>query len=309
MAKVGRFFADGVHFVQIKRYATFVGNRRQMQHTVRRTAQRHIRGNRVPDRRRRHNIAGTDILFHKLHNLHTRVFCKLDTRGIYRGDRTVAAKPHTEYFGQAVHRVCRIHTRARTAGRTYFFLKFRKLIIVNLARTIRADRFKHTRKRAFFTAHSAREHRSAADEHRRNIEPCRRHQKPGHVLVAVGDHNQPVEAVRHYHRFGGIGDQVTGDERVFHTRMPHCNPVANGDRGEHNRRTARHRHAELYRIANFIQIHMPRHDFVVRANDADERTGLFFVRQAKRVIQRSMRRVMKSVYYGFFNHNYTFNKQ
>ena len=306
VAKVGGAFADFVDFFQGEGNAALVGDCGQVQHTVRRTTKRHVCDDCVADCRFRHNIAGLDLLFHKLHYLHTCVLCKLNSRRVHRRNRTVATQTHTQHFGQAVHGVCGIHTRTRTAGRTYLAFEFRQLTFVDFSCFVSAHRLEHTGEGTLFAAHSACQHRAARNEDRRDIQSRRRHQKPGHVLVAVGNHDEAVKAVRHDHRLGAVRNQITGDEGILHPDVPHRNPVAYGDCREHNRRTACHRNAHLYSIADFVKVLMPRHDFVVGAYYADEGPGKLLVRQAQRMVQGTMRSIVKSVYYCFFNHNDTF---
>ena len=53
---------------------------------------------------------------------------------------------------------------------------------------------------------------------------------------------------------------------------------------------------------------MPGNDFVIRTNHADERAGLFLIRQAQRMIQRSVRGILESVYNCIFNHISTYQR-
>ena len=67
-----------------------------------------------------------------------------------------------------------------------------------------------------------RQHGPAADKNGWNIQPRRRHEEAGDVLVAVGDHHQGVEAVGQDHGLGGVGDEVPGDQGVFHPLVAHA---------------------------------------------------------------------------------------
>ena len=40
-----------------------------------------------------------------------------------------------------------------------------------------------------------------------------------HVLVAVGNHHQPVKLMGQGHGLGGVGDEIPGDQGVFHHQM------------------------------------------------------------------------------------------
>ena len=175
MAKVGCFFADCVYLVKVKSNTAFVCDCGKVEHTVGGATKRHIRRDCVFNCRRRHNITRTNILSYKLHYLHTCMLCKLDTGRINSRNRTIPLQAHTKHFGKAVHGICRIHTRAGAAGRTYLTLEFAKLFFVDFACFICANCLKHTGKRTLFTAHSPCEHRAAADEYGRDIQPRRRH--------------------------------------------------------------------------------------------------------------------------------------
>ena len=73
----------------------------------------------------------------------------------------------------------------------------------------------------------------------------------------------------HSHRFGGIGDQVTGYQGIFHSDMSHGDTITDCDCREHDRSTACHGYSLFYGIDDFIQIHMAGNDLVVGAYDTD----------------------------------------
>ena len=303
MAQIGGLFADLVDHIQIEFHAALVGDGGKVKHTVGGTAQRHIRGDGVLDRRRRHDIAGSDVLFHKLHDLHTRVLSQLDSRRIDCGNGAVAAKTHTENLGQAVHGICGVHTRAGAAGGASLVFKFAKLILANGARLVGAHRLEHSGKASLLAVNSARKHGAAADEHGGYIQSCRRHKKPGHVFITVGDHDKAVKAVRHDHSLGGVGDQIARDQGIFHTDVTHGNAVAYRDRGEHNGRSARHGNAQLDRLRDLVQIHMTGNDLVIGADNTDKRSVHLLAGKTQRLIKRTVGRIMGAVYYCIFNHD------
>ena len=79
VAEIGSLRADVICNVKIDVYSAFVCNCRQVEHTVCGAAQSHIYGKSVHKRLFRHDVKGFDVLFKKLHNLHSRVLCKLYT--------------------------------------------------------------------------------------------------------------------------------------------------------------------------------------------------------------------------------------
>ena len=276
-----------------------------MEHTVGGATQRHIHGQGVHECLFCHNIAGADILADKLHNRHTRVLGQLNARGVHGGDGAVPAKPHSECLGETVHGVCRVHTRARTAGGAGFALVLIELFVGDPTRVVRTDRLKHGGKAGFLAFHSACKHGTAADEHGGNIHARRRHEKPGHVLVAVGHHDEPVKAVGQDHGLGGVGDQITGNEGVFHARVTHGDAVANGNGGKYNGRSPCHGDTDLDRFYDLVEIHVPGHDFIIGTDDANERTFLFFFCQTQGVKQTAVRGVVHARNNIFLRHNAT----
>ena len=58
--------------------------------------------------------------------------------------------------------------------------------------------------------------------------------------------------------------------------MPHRNSVADGDGRKYDRNAPCFRYAKLYGVYDFIQVHMTRNDFIIRAYNADHRLFHFF---------------------------------
>ena len=111
MTDIGSLLGDLIYQFKIQLYAAFMCYSGQVQHRVCRAAQCHIGSDSVPESLLCHYVAGTDILFQQFHYLHTCLLSQLYPCGISCGDGAVSAKTHTQYFGQAVHGVCGVHTR------------------------------------------------------------------------------------------------------------------------------------------------------------------------------------------------------
>ena len=90
------------------------------------------------------------------------------------------------------------------------------------------------------------------------------------------------------HGFGGISNQIAGDEGVLHADVPHGDPVADGNGGEHDRRAACCANARFDGFGDFIQIHMTGDDFIIGGNDADERLADFLIGQTEGIEQRAV---------------------
>ena len=245
---------------------------RKMKHTVCRTSKSHIDCKSVQNRIFRHNISRSDIVSHKLHNLHSRMFCKLKSRRIYRGNRSVSTKSHSQCFCQTIHAIGCIHSGTRTARRTCFIFKFINFFIVHFACRIRSDRFKHAWQTCLLPFYMSCKHRSSAHKDRRYIDTRSSHKKSRHIFITVRNHNKTVKLMCHCKRLCWICDKISRNKRIFHADMSHRNTVANSNSRNHNRCSSCHCNSHFYRFCNFIKIHMPGNNLIIRAYNSDQRS-------------------------------------
>ena len=150
------------------------------------------------------------------------------------------------------------------------------------------------------------EHGAAADEDGGDVDAGGGHEKSGDVLVAVGDHDEAIEAMREDHRLGRVGDEVTRDERVLHAGVTHGDAVADGDGREHDGSAASHGNAQFHRVHDLIQVHMAGDDLVVGADHGNQGPLLLLFRQAKSVIQAPVGGVLGAVHDLVFHHHRIF---
>ena len=143
VTEVRRFLTDLIDHVQIQLDTSFVGDGGQVQHRVRRAAERHIDRLGVVEGGGRHDIARTDILLDELHDLHARVLGKAQARGVDGGDGAVAAQRHANGLGQAVHGVGGVHARAAAAGGAGVFRIVGDACLIELPGVIGADGLEH----------------------------------------------------------------------------------------------------------------------------------------------------------------------
>ena len=134
----------------------------------------------------------------------------------------------------------------------------------------------------------AGQHGPAGNKNGGHVDAGGGHQQARHVFVAVGDHDQTVELVGHGHGLGGIGNQVAGDQGVFHAHVPHGNTVAHGDGGKLHRRAPGGTNAGLDGFGNFVEVHVAGNDLVVGAHHADQRALQFFFSVAQCIEQRAI---------------------
>ncbi len=286
VAEVGGLFADRVGNIQVDFNAALVGNGRQVKHGIGGAAQGHVHSKGVVKSLFCHNVSRADVLFHHVHHCHARVFCQLNPSGVHSGNGAVALQAHAQHFCEAVHGVSGIHTGAGATAGAGFSLVFPKLFFRDLTGVELTHRLRDRGEAGFASVYMAGQHRSAADKHGRQVQPGSGHQQARDVFVAVGHHYQGVEAVGHGHGFGRVGNQVTGNQGVLHAHMAHSNAVAHGDGREHNGGSPGHGHAQLYRVHDFVNVHVPRHNLVIAADNAYQRPGDLLFGEAQGVVQR-----------------------
>ena len=85
------------------------------------------------------------------------------------------------------------------------------------------------------------------------------------------------------HALGGICNKVTGNERILHSLMTHCNTVANCDSGEYNRCTPCHSNAHLYGFNDLVDVHVTGNDLIVGRNDTYQRSFHFLIDHSESV--------------------------
>ena len=71
------------------------------------------------------------------------------------------------------------------------------------------------------------------------------------------------------HTLGGVSNQITGYQGVFHSNMSHGNTVTHCNGREYDRSSACHGYTLLYCIYNLVQMHMTRYDLIVGTYDTD----------------------------------------
>ena len=305
MAEVRGFCTDFIRKCNIKIHANLMSNRREMQHTVCGASQCHIYRQSIQDSFFRHNIQRSDILPVHFHYLHSGMFRQADTLRVDCRNRSVAWKPHSQNFCQAVHAVCCIHTGTGTASGTCLALELIQFFFADRACAVRSHCFKHGGKACFLPLYMPRHHRPSTYKYGRNIDACRRHQKPRHILVTVRHHYQRVKLMRHRHRFCGICNQIPCHQRIFHADMSHSDTITYRNRRKYDRRPASHSYALLHCIYNFIQIHMPRNNFIMRTDNSHQRPFHLLFCHAQRVKQGTVRSLLHSLFYVITFHIYT----
>ena len=85
--------------------------------------------------------------------------------------------------------------------------------------------------------------------------------------------------------------------------MAHGNTVTYGNGREDNGRAARFCDTHLNRFGNFVEVHVARDNFIVRADNTDERFAELLFCQAECVVKGAVRSIVKTVNNSIFNHS------
>ena len=213
--------------------------------------------------------------------------CRGDRRG-----RAVARQRHADGLGQAVHRVCGVHTCARAAARAGIALCFVEGRLVHHAGLVCADRLEGLGQGYLLAAEMACEHRTAGNQNGRDVQACRCHQHTGHDLIAVRDKNQTVQLMRLRKGLYAVRDQLAARQRIFHADVAHRDAVAYANGRNEYRRTSRHANACLDCVRDLVEVDVTRDDFGIRRNHADDRLLHFLVGHTAGTQQRTVRHTL-----------------
>ena len=135
----------------------------------------------------------------------------------------------------------------------------------------------------------AGEHRTAGDEHRRDVHAQRAEQHAGDDLVAVGDAHGRVEGVALDGALEAVGDGFARHERVVHAVVVHGDAVAHADGGDLEGHAASHVDAGLHGFADLIEVVVTGDDVVAGVEHRDKRALQFLVGQAVGLEQAAVR--------------------
>ena len=279
---------------QLQRNTCFICDCQQMQNRVGRTADGHLAAQRIAECLRRQNVARLDVLLDQLHDLHAGMLCQMNAGSRNSRSRAVARQSHTDGFGQAVHRVCGVHARARATARAGIALCFVEGRVVHHAGLVSADSLEGLGQRYLFTAEMACQHRTAGNQNGRNVQTSGSHQHAGNDLVAVRDEHQTVQLMGLCQRLYAVRDQLTACQRILHADVAHGDAVAYADSRNEHRRAACHADTGLNRVRDLIEVDVTRNDLGIRRNDTDDRLLDLLVGHTAGAQQRTVRHALGS---------------
>ena len=103
------------------------------------------------------------------------------------------------------------------------------------------------------------------------------HQHAGHDLVAVGDHNDPIDAVSYGHHLDAISDQFAAGQGHLHPWVSHCNSVAHADNIELQRCPSGYADACFDSLDYLVEMYVSRDKLVVGIRYGDNRAVELFL--------------------------------
>ena len=127
---------------------------------------------------------------------------------------------------------------------------------------------------------------AAGDEHAGNVEAQRGHQHAGRDLVAVGDADHGVGAVRVHHVLDAVGDQVARRQRVEHAVVAHRDAVVHRDGVELTGNAAGPADLLAHQPAEIAQVDVAGHELHEGIHHRDDRLAEVLVGEARSAPQR-----------------------
>ena len=116
------------------------------------------------------------------------------------------------------------------------------------------------------------QHGAAVDDQRRQVQPGRRHQQPGHHLVAGTQQHNAVKVVQPGHGLHLVGDQVPGGQDEVHPVVAAAHAVTGADDAEFHRRSAGLENPLLHKAGHLPQVVVARGAGAPGVGNADQRT-------------------------------------
>ncbi|MNC21731.1 hypothetical protein D3C75_697150 [compost metagenome] len=262
-------------------------------------AHRHIQCERVVERFLGYDITRLQIQLDQLHELGCRFADEFLAFFGYGENGAVARQRKAQRLGQTVHGVRGEHPGTGAAGWTAVLFQFKQLIIIDFADLVSAYAFEYGSQGELFPlAVHTRFHRAAADKNRRDIDPQGAHHHARRDFITVGNADHAVEPVGGNNRFQGIGNDLAAWQGITHPDMSHGDPVIDADRIEFKRNAAGFADRFLDDFAEFLQMHVARHDVDIGVADRNERLAEILLFYACCPQKTAVRSAVKT----FFDH-------
>ena len=286
---------DAVEVVEVEFHMRLVGQRQEVQHRVRRPAERRRDGDRVLEGLLRHDLTRRDPEAQQVDDRRAGSLGIALTATVDRRRRRGARQAHPDRLGDRTHRVGREHAATRALAGTRGRLDLVEFLLGHRARGARPHRLEHARDVGRHPVVLARHGRTVVDEHAREVEAGGSHQHRRDRLVAAREPDEAVEALGVHHGLDRVGDHLARHERGAHPLVAHRDAVADGDRSELEREAAGLPNADLGVLGELAQRHVARGDLVPRRRDRDLRLVPVVVAHPDGAQHRPRRRLLHAV--------------
>ena len=170
---------DLVEVVEFEGNARLVRDREQVQHRIRRTAERVHHGDGVLEGLLGHDLSRRDAQVEQVQDRDAGVVGVLVATGVDRGHRRAAEQGHPERLAHARHGVRREHARAAPLAGTGRALNGAQLLVADRPDGVRAHGFEDRGDVEGLAVEFAGHDRAAVEEDAGDVETCRGHQHAG----------------------------------------------------------------------------------------------------------------------------------
>ena len=280
----GNAFADAREIVNGQLHLRGVRDGEQVQHGVRRAAERDDDGDGVLKRLLREDVERLDAAPQHFHDGCARAAAIVHLRGRNRVLCGAVRQAHAKRFDGGGHRVRCIHAAARTRTGNGALLDGKKFRIVNFFVRVRADGFKNGNNIELALLRIIRDatgqNRSAINEHGRTIQSRHGDERAGHIFIATADGHKTIHARAADDGFNRVGDDFARDERIFHAFAAHRDAVGDRDGVEDDRLATGSVRAFFGFERELVNVHVAGRDVAPCRGDADDGLGKIFLREA-----------------------------
>jgi hypothetical protein len=270
-------------------------DREQVQDGVRGARDGHHHGDRVLERLLREDLPRPEVHLEHLGRRDAAFACR-DLPPVVDGGRAGRARQrHAERLAHGGHRVRRVHPGARPRRRARGALDRVQIRVAHRALRVRADRLEHVLDRDVPTVVGAGQDRAAVQVDAREVHARHRHQHAGLRLVAAGDADERVQALRMHHEFHRVGDQVARHQRRLHALVSHRDAVGDRDRRELDRHRVALPDALLREGGELVEVVVARRDLVPARGHGHLRLAEVVLGESDRAQHRARRRALGPV--------------
>ena len=254
-----------------------MGHGQQVQHGVGRAGEGDHHADGIFEGLAGHDVARFEV---KLEQFHDLLAGPETVRSLVAADGVLGAgtgQAHAQRLDGRRHGVGGVHAAARTGAGNGHFLDLFDLDLADVAARVLAHGLEHGND---VGVPGTGADGAAIDEDRRPVQPRHADQAARHVLVATAQGHQSVEAFATGHHLDGVGNHLTGHQRIFHAFGAVGDAVGNGDGVENHALGTGGIRAFFGFDREFVDVHVARCDHGPGGGNADLRFLEVFVGEA-----------------------------